>query len=154
MAQTIHPPGHGRTTDGGKGRAVHQASRPDRWARVRRGAEADRGGATAFACFALAGLIAVTLLVGNVGAVVVARHRAQAGADLAALAAAGRLVEGADAGCAMAGEVAGRMGVRVGRCAVEQWDVVVVVRTEVAFGAFGRRAVVATARAGPVDESG
>lgn len=115
---------------------------------------ADRGGATAFACFALAGLIVATLLVGHVGSVVAARHRAQAAADLGALAAAGRLVEGADAGCAAAGEVAGRMGAAVGRCAVEQWDVVVAVRAEVSFGVFGMRTVAATARAGPVDESG
>ncbi|MFE3546597.1 Rv3654c family TadE-like protein [Nocardia sp. NPDC059177] len=114
----------------------------------------DGGGATAFACIALAGLICLTVLVGQVGAVVVARHRAQAAADLGALAAAGLLVEGAEAGCAEAGVVAGRMGVGVRRCVVQQWDVVVGVEANVSFGVFGVRTVVASARAGPVDESG
>ncbi|WP_336087603.1 Rv3654c family TadE-like protein [Nocardia sp. SSK8] len=114
----------------------------------------DLGGASALACFALAGLICLTVVVGQVGAAVAARHRAQAAADLGALAAAGRLVEGADAGCAVAGEVAGRMGVGVRGCVVEQWDVMVQVRAEVSFGVFGVRTVVASARAGPVEERG
>ncbi|EUA24203.1 hypothetical protein I552_3240 [Mycobacterium xenopi 3993] len=43
------------------------------------------------------------------GSVVVARHRAQAAADLAALAAAARVSAGADVACARAGVVARRM---------------------------------------------
>ncbi|MFC4124271.1 Rv3654c family TadE-like protein [Nocardia rhizosphaerae] len=115
---------------------------------------ADAGGATVFACVALAGLLGLTLVIGQVGAVVVARHRAQAAADLGALAAASVLTEGADVGCAEAGEVARRMAVRVRRCAVEQWDVVVVVAADTSFGVFGVRTVSAAARAGPVEESG
>ncbi|MGW5455556.1 Rv3654c family TadE-like protein [Nocardia sp. NPDC003979] len=114
----------------------------------------DQGGATAFACVALAGLICSTLMVGQVGAVVVARHRVQAAADLGALAAAGALVEGAEVGCAEAGDVARRMGARVSRCEVEQWDAVVTVERQVGLGVFGVRSVVGAARAGPVEESG
>ncbi|MEV0337164.1 Rv3654c family TadE-like protein [Nocardia sp. NPDC050717] len=113
----------------------------------------DEGGATAFACIALAGLIVLTVVIAQVGAAVVARHRAQAAADLGALAAAGLLTEGPEAGCAEAGTLAKRMGVSVRQCEVEQWDVVVVVVAEVSFGVFGARTVSATARAGPVDES-
>ncbi|MFD4427893.1 Rv3654c family TadE-like protein [Nocardia sp. NPDC058497] len=114
----------------------------------------DGGGATAFACLALAGLIALTMLIGQVGVVTVARHRAQAAADLGALGAASVLAEGAEVACAEAGEVARRMGVRVRRCSVAQWDVVVAVEANASFGVFGVRTVSAAARAGPVDESG
>lgn len=114
----------------------------------------DEGGATAFACIALAGLIVLTLVIAQLGAVVVARHRAQAAADLGALAAASLLTAGAEAGCAEAGTLGRRMGMGVRRCVVEQWDVVVVVEADVSFGVFGARTVSAAARAGPVAESG
>ncbi|MET9215447.1 MULTISPECIES: Rv3654c family TadE-like protein [unclassified Nocardia] len=113
----------------------------------------DAGGATVFACVALAGLIALTLVIGQVGVVVVARHRAQAAADLGALGAASVLAEGAEAACAEAAEVGRRMGARVARCVVEQWDVVVVVEANATFGVFGVHVIAAAARAGPVDES-
>ncbi|WP_067977519.1 Rv3654c family TadE-like protein [Nocardia caishijiensis] len=114
----------------------------------------EAGGATVFACVALAGLICATVMVGQVGAVIVARHRVQAAADLGALAAAGALVEGAEAGCAQANDVARRMGARVSRCRVEQWDVVVTAERPVGLGVFGGRSVVASARAGPVEDRG
>ncbi|MFF2086681.1 Rv3654c family TadE-like protein [Nocardia sp. NPDC058176] len=114
----------------------------------------DTGGATAFACIALAALIALTLLIGQVGVAIAARHRAQAAADLGALAAAGVLVEGTEAGCAEAAELARRMGARVARCVVEHWDVVVTVEVTVALGIIGKRTVGVAARAGPVDETG
>ncbi|TCK01114.1 secretion/DNA translocation related TadE-like protein [Nocardia alba] len=112
----------------------------------------DEGGATAFVCVALAGLICLTLMVSQVGAVVVARHRAQGAADLGALAAAGALAQGAELGCAEADEIARRMEVRVRRCSVAQWDVVVDVEANVTAGVFGVRTVRASARAGPVEE--
>lgn len=115
--------------------------------------KADGGGATAFVCVALAGLICLTVLVGQVGVAVVARHRAQGAADLGALAAAGLLAQSAEAGCAEAGEIARRMGVRVRRCSVAQWDVVVDVEANVSAGVFGMRTVRASARAGPVEEN-
>ncbi len=106
-----------------------------------------------FVCVALAALICFTLVIAQVGAVVVARHRAQGAADLGALAAAVVLVEGADAGCAQAGEVARRMAAEVRRCVVAQWDVVVDVEANVSAGVFGARTVRACARAGPVEEN-
>ncbi|MFD6455746.1 Rv3654c family TadE-like protein [Nocardia sp. NPDC060220] len=102
---------------------------------------------------ALAGLICLTLLVGQVGVAVVARHRAQGAADLGALAAAGLLAESAETACGEAGEIARRMGVRVRRCSVAQWDVVVDVEANVSAGVFGMRTVQASARAGPVEEN-
>ncbi|MGV9301526.1 Rv3654c family TadE-like protein, partial [Amycolatopsis sp. NPDC003676] len=93
------------------------------------------------------------LVIGQVGVVVVARHRAQAAADLGALGAASVLAEGAEAACAEAAEVGRRMGARVARCVVEQWDVVVVVEANATFGVFGVHVIAAAARAGPVDES-
>ncbi|MFD0021811.1 Rv3654c family TadE-like protein [Streptomyces sp. NPDC058382] len=53
------------------------------------------------------------------GQVVVARHRAGGAADLAALAAADRALEGAAVACRAAREVAGAQGAEVVRCAVQ-----------------------------------
>ncbi|PXX63310.1 secretion/DNA translocation related TadE-like protein [Nocardia tenerifensis] len=112
---------------------------------------ADEGAATAFACLALCGLIAATLLIGQVGVVVVTRHRAQAAADLAALAAAGALIEGVDAACLEATDVARRMGTRLEECEVAEWDTTVIVNRNVPIGLLGVRTVRAVARAGPVE---
>lgn len=79
------------------------------------------------------------------GSAVVARHRAQAVADLAALAAAARLGSGADAACAGAAAVARRMKTDDIRCAPDGLDIVVTARVPVAFGG----AASAAARAGP-----
>ncbi len=85
------------------------------------------------------------------GAAVAARHRAQAAADLVALAAAGRLGEGAGVACARAAEVAQAAGATIARCAVEHLDVVVVVNVPVALGRFALGPARASARAGPAD---
>ncbi|WAC92037.1 Rv3654c family TadE-like protein [Mycobacterium sp. Aquia_213] len=82
-----------------------------------------------------------------VGSVVVARHRAQAAADLAALAAAARLPSGAEAACARASAVARGMRVDDVGCRVDDLDVVVTVRVAVPFGGVAQ----AAARAGPLD---
>ncbi|WP_433600769.1 Rv3654c family TadE-like protein [Nocardia sp. CA-135953] len=132
-------------TDGLDG--VEQAREANAVGVVRR----DDGVATVFACLALAALIGATLLIAQVGAVVVARHRAQAAADLAALAAAGELARGADVGCAEAGEIARRIGARIQRCEVVQWDATVTVEGNVPMGLLGTRTVRAVARAGPVE---
>ncbi|WP_369830179.1 Rv3654c family TadE-like protein [Mycobacterium sp. E1747] len=89
-------------------------------------------------------LLCVTGAGAYLGAVVIARHRAQAAADLAALAAAARLPSGAEAACAHATAVARRMRADDAGCAVDGLDVVVTVRIAV----FGRAAS-AAARAGP-----
>lgn len=81
------------------------------------------------------------------GSVVVARHRAQAAADLAALAAAARLPSGARAACARATAVTRRMRVDDTRCEVDGLDVVITVGVAVVFAGAAR----AVARAGPVE---
>ncbi|WP_338060143.1 Rv3654c family TadE-like protein [Mycobacterium ostraviense] len=79
------------------------------------------------------------------GAAAVARHRAQAAADLAALAAAAHLPEGGPAACARATAVTQAMGVGDAACAIRDLDVVITVEIPVAFGGVAR----AAARAGP-----
>ena len=84
------------------------------------------------------------------GSGVVARHRAQAAADLAALAAAARLPSGAAAAGARATAVAREMRVDHADCGVDGLDVVVTVQVAVGFAGAAR----AAARAGPVDAGG
>ncbi len=83
------------------------------------------------------------------GSAVIARHRAQAAADLASLAAAGRVADGADAACARADLVARAMRTTVTQCVIEDLDVVVTVDASVALGRFGVGPARAAARAGP-----
>jgi secretion/DNA translocation related TadE-like protein len=90
-------------------------------------------------------LLCVTGAGAYLGSAVVARHRAQAAADLAALAAAARLPSGAAAACARATLVAREMRVNDSECGVDGLDVVITVRVPVAFGGAAR----AAARAGP-----
>jgi secretion/DNA translocation related TadE-like protein len=98
--------------------------------------------------------VLVTAALGGVSiaAAVVARHRAQAAADLAALSAAVRVVAGAGVACGEARAVAATMHAALRGCDVDQLDVVVSVAVAVA-GRGGREAV-ATARAGPADNPG
>ncbi len=90
-------------------------------------------------------LLCVTAGSACVGAAVVARHRAQAAADLAALAAAARVPAGAAAACAQAGAVARAMRAGVAGCALDGLDVVVTL--EAGVGRWGNAR--AAARAGP-----
>lgn len=85
------------------------------------------------------------------GSAVVARHRAQAAADLAALAAAARLPRGAAVACARAASVARAMRTDEARCEVDHLDVVVTISVPVRLGAVFAGAARASARAGPVD---
>ncbi|MDT5076580.1 MAG: hypothetical protein QOJ80_1217 [Mycobacterium sp.] len=111
----------------------------------------DRGSATVVAVAMLALLMSIALGVMVFGMAVVARHRAQAAADLAALAAAGRLASGSAAACAAASSVAGAMRSTITSCRVEQLDVVVGVDVPVQLGRWGVGAARALARAGPAD---
>ncbi len=99
----------------------------------------------------IAVLLAITVGCAYLGAAVIARHRAQAAADLAALAAAGRLTAGARAACATAGAVAEAMHTTVVDCSVTDLDVVVAVDVTVALGRLGGSTARAVARAGPAD---
>nr|WP_256332812.1 Rv3654c family TadE-like protein [Streptomyces sp. 2131.1] len=80
---------------------------------------ADQGLATVWAAVTTTTLCTVFAVVLALGQVVAARHRAGGAADLAALAAADRALEGAAAACKSAEEVAGAQGAEVVRCAVQ-----------------------------------
>jgi secretion/DNA translocation related TadE-like protein len=106
-----------------------------------------RGAATVLAAVLVAALIAVTLGGVWVGAAVLARHRAQAAADLAALAAATRLPAGAEAACRSADGVVRAMRATLRGCTVAQLDVTVVVSVDTGLRMGGPAR--AAARAGP-----
>jgi secretion/DNA translocation related TadE-like protein len=95
-------------------------------------------------------MVAVLLVVAGaavyVGSAVVARHRAQAAADLGALAAAALLPSGRTAACTRATAVARAMEADVAQCGIDGLDIVVTVRVHVLVGT-----AQAAARAGPVD---
>lgn len=99
----------------------------------------------------VAALIAVTLGGVKIGSAVIARHRAQAAADFAALAAAGRLPAGPAEACRQASALAAAMNSVLQECAVQHLDVIVTVTASVG-GWTGARAS-ATARAGPAGRS-
>lgn len=103
---------------------------------------------TVLAALMVAALVTVTLGGVKIGSVVVARHRAQSAADLAALAAAQRLPGGLTAACRQAEALAGAMRARVIACTADQLEVTVMAVVAVA-GWPGAQAR-AVARAGPV----
>ncbi|MFD5424522.1 Rv3654c family TadE-like protein [Streptomyces sp. NPDC127084] len=79
----------------------------------------DRGSATVWAAMAACAMCMVLAAVLVLGRAVIARHRAGAAADLAALAAADRALEGIRLACAAAARVAAAQGTLLVRCAVE-----------------------------------
>ncbi len=92
------------------------------------GARIDEGSATvvSLALVLLLSLLCVALVL--VGSAILERQRAQAAADLAALAAATRFWSGPDAACSRARAVATRNGALLVRCLVLGGDARVVVR--------------------------
>jgi secretion/DNA translocation related TadE-like protein len=105
----------------------------------------DGGSATLVGVAVMGVLLAITLGGVYIGSAVVARHRAQAAADLAALAAAARLPAGIDSACGQATAIANAMRVGVADCVVDELDVVVTIQAGPARAA---------ARAGPADGPG
>jgi secretion/DNA translocation related TadE-like protein len=98
-------------------------------------------------------LVVVALLGGAVVGLVDAHRRAEAAADLAALAGAGALTQGADP-CAAAATIAGRNGGHVVSCRTAARTVAVVVAVA-APGALGAMPPLqARARAGPAEPGG
>ncbi|GLP73423.1 hypothetical protein TUM20983_05330 [Mycobacterium antarcticum] len=95
--------------------------------------------------------IVMALTVGGamVGSAVIARHRAQAAADLAALSAAGHLAAGQQTACASAAALTTAMSATLASCTVEDLDVVVTAEVAVGLGRWGVHAARAAARAGP-----
>jgi secretion/DNA translocation related TadE-like protein len=87
-----------------------------------------------------------------VGSAVIARHRAQAAADLAALAAAQHIADGT--ACSQASALTRAMHVAVTQCVIEDLDVVVTVEASLPVGRIRAGPASAMARAGPVDTGG
>lgn len=106
----------------------------------------DRGSATVWVAWAVAGLAAVAGLVLVIGAVASARHRANSAADLSALAAAAYGTWGEEHACGLARWVTDRMAVRLVECRMSGWEAHVEVRAAVN----GLGEITARARAGPV----
>lgn len=112
--------------------------------------QVDQDGAATVIGVALCGLIVVvTMLVVGVVGLVATHRRAQAAADLAALAGAAAAQEGRDA-CMQAREVAQRNRARLTRCVAAEGDVVVEVLSEAPQALGADYAMRARARAGPV----
>lgn len=118
--------------------------------RTRRSAR-DRGAATVWAAGGIAALLVITAVVLEIGTATVTRHRAGAAADLAALAAAGYVLDGERAACDQARWVAEHMGVRLATCRLAGWNALVEVTAQPAgpLARFGP--LTAHAMAGPVD---
>lgn len=87
----------------------------------------DAGSATVPAAAAVGVLVLLLALGLQLGAAVLARHRAEGAADLAALAAAREVVMGVDVACDRAARLAGAQGARMTSCTATGWSVTVVV---------------------------
>ncbi|GGF10620.1 Rv3654c family TadE-like protein [Williamsia phyllosphaerae] len=111
----------------------------------------ERGVATVFGAWLIVGLVSLVVAVVFVGSAVVARHRVQSVADLAALAAAQRAMLAQDDPCGAARTLAATSPVTIARCRADGADVVVVATTDVDLGPFGVRQARAVARAGPTN---
>ncbi|MFH9260668.1 Rv3654c family TadE-like protein [Streptomyces globisporus] len=142
--------GRGRGRGMGIGRGLRQGMGRGRGAIRGRGmgrgsgGGADRGVATVWVAVTAAGLCTVFAVVLVLGQVVAARHRAGGVADLAALAAADRALEGAEAACVAARRVALAQDALVVRCAVQGEVADVTARA-----GFGPYQPTVRARAGP-----
>ncbi|MGW0859123.1 Rv3654c family TadE-like protein [Streptomyces sp. NPDC002690] len=108
------------------------------------GRRRDQGVATVWVALTVATLCAVCVVILAFGQAVAARHRAGGAADLAALAAADRALQGAGAACAAARRVAGAQGAGLVRCSVRGEIADVTARA-----AFGPYAPEVRSRAGP-----
>jgi secretion/DNA translocation related TadE-like protein len=113
------------------------------------GSRRDAGSATLWVVTAMAVVLGVAAASGSVGVVTVERHRADAAADAAALAAAGHVVAGPGSACAAAAAIARTDGAALTRCGLDGADAQVEVAVSLPgiLRRFGR--AVGHARAGP-----
>ncbi|HEY3632859.1 MAG TPA: Rv3654c family TadE-like protein [Jatrophihabitantaceae bacterium] len=120
---------------------------------MRRGQAPDRGSASIWVLACAVIVLLVGVLATLRSGAVLARHRAESAADLAALAAAGRIGLGTD-GCAVARSVAAANGASLARCRLvldpdgRSGTVDVAVTLAVHLPGVGSQRVLATARAG------
>ncbi|GAB2936197.1 hypothetical protein GCM10027047_36020 [Rhodococcus aerolatus] len=112
----------------------------------------DRGSGTVLAVGAIGAIVAVMALLLQVGAAVSTRHRAEAAADLGALAAASYALEEEESACGRAGLVAARMGGVLAECRFDGWAAVVAVTVDGPVSVAGLGSARGVARAEPVPE--
>jgi secretion/DNA translocation related TadE-like protein len=110
----------------------------------------EHGSASVLGAALIAVLLAITIAGGAVGAAIIGRHRAQAGADLAALAGAAAVPAGTGAACARAAGVARTMRTDPTDCRLDDLDLVVTVEIAVRLGRWTLGSARGAARAGPV----
>ncbi|HEX6968844.1 MAG TPA: Rv3654c family TadE-like protein [Micromonosporaceae bacterium] len=110
----------------------------------------DAGGATIWLLTVGLAVLAVGIAATSVAMAHLARHQARVAADLGALAAAVRVLDGPAAACARAEEFARANGGRLTACRVDGLDVQITVAVRVSPLTGPRRSATATARAGPV----
>lgn len=109
----------------------------------------DSGAGTALAAIVSVGLLAVFLLIMQLGAAVLSRHRAEGAADLAALAAAAYAHQGQQFACSRAEWVAEHMHARLAKCRLDGWEARVWLRMELPGILSQFEPVKSHARAGP-----
>lgn len=114
-----------------------------------RGQRGERGSAALWTVITGLAFMLVAATLALAGTVTVARHRAQAAADLAALAGALDAWDGQAAACDRAADVSVRNGASLVACRLDGLDAIVTV--EVAIGSALQGVVRASARAGPVE---
>ena len=114
----------------------------------------DDGVASVWTATAAAVLLLTAMVCIDVAAAVRARHIASPAADLSALAAAGRSVDGPGPACAVAADIAARNGAEVTGCRLDGWDSLVETQTQWSGLLPVRDPASARARAGPAPVDG
>lgn len=111
----------------------------------------DAGLATVWAAGAVAVLVGAVMIGLHIGAAILARHRAESAADLAALAAARLAAEGTERACRRADEIAAATGTRVVFCRLSGWEALIEVEAPVGLSLVGASTATGRARAGPAE---
>ncbi|MDQ2848894.1 MAG: flp pilus-assembly TadE/G-like family protein [Actinomycetota bacterium] len=109
----------------------------------------DSGSATILAAVGVAILIVVLAVGLQLAGAVIARHRAESAADLAALAGAAKVLTGQQSACSAAASIAAANGAALQDCELIGLDLRVTVRVDAVVGPIGGAAI-GRARAGPV----
>jgi secretion/DNA translocation related TadE-like protein len=109
----------------------------------------DSGIATIWAAGVVTVLVAMVVFGLDLAAATSGRHRAEAAADLAALAAASHVLDGEQVACAYAARVVHGMAARLVGCRVDGWDALVETEVTPALTLPGVRDARGRARAGP-----
>ena len=115
---------------------------------MRAGRERDRGSVTVLVAAACAALVGVLVLGLYLAAAIIARHRAESAADLAALAGAGAQARTEGEACVVAAGFARANGAELATCEPLGWDIRVTVSVRVDLGPVSGSAL-GRARAGP-----